>query len=101
MCAADVHFCHPLRSGATVLKKPPLCLGYCTKIGYLVNLDMDKKAVDRRAFLGMYFKCCRVYSRIYINRQQTAFVGWCPRCAAKVEVKISPAGSDSRFFVAG
>ena len=82
-------------------KKPLRFLGNCAGTDYLIDLDMEKKATNRRQFLGMYFKCCRVYSRIYINKQQTAFVGWCPRCASKVEVKISPSGSDSRFFSAG
>lgn len=48
----------------------------------------------------MHFKCCNVYCRIHLNRLGTAFVGWCPRCTAKVEVKVSPSGSDSRFFTA-
>ncbi len=46
------------------------------------------------------FKCCHVYSRIYINKQGTAFVGWCPRCAKPMRIKISPDGTDSRFFEA-
>lgn len=53
-----------------------------------------------RPFVGVYFKCCRIYSRIYLNRQGTAFVGWCPKCAAKVEMRISPTGSADRFFLA-
>lgn len=61
---------------------------------------MEPKGPDRRPFLGMFFTCCRVYSRIYLNRKQTAFVGWCPKCAARVEVRVSPTGSDSRFFTA-
>jgi hypothetical protein len=76
-------------------------LGNYDGTDYLIDLNMEKKAHNRRPFLGMYFKCCRVYSRIYINKKQTAFVGWCPRCAAKVEVKISPTGSNSKFFSAG
>lgn len=55
---------------------------------------------QQREFVGVTFKCCNVYSRIYINKNGTAFVGWCPRCAKKVEVKISADGSDSRFFEA-
>jgi hypothetical protein len=57
---------------------------------------MDRK--DERPFIGVVFKCCKVYSRIYLNKQQTAFVGWCPRCAAPIRIKVSPDGTDSRFF---
>ena len=60
--------------------------------------DNPKKA---REYIGIMFKCCNVYSRIYINRNRTAFVGWCPKCAGKAEVKISPRGSESRFFESG
>lgn len=61
-------------------------------------MDKDKKA--GRPYVGIFFTCCKVYSRIYLNKQGTAFVGWCPKCAAKVEMKVSPTGSTSRFFVA-
>jgi len=53
-----------------------------------------------RPSVGIFFKCCRVYSRIYLNRKGDAFVGWCPKCAAKVEMKVSPTGSTERFFIA-
>lgn len=53
-----------------------------------------------KPYVGVIFKCCRIYSRIYLNRAGTAFVGWCPRCGAKMELKISPHGSKSRFFMA-
>lgn len=49
----------------------------------------------------MYFKCCKVYSRIYLNKAGTAFAGWCPKCATPVRVKVSPTGSKERFFEAG
>ncbi|MBK7090921.1 MAG: hypothetical protein IPH59_04235 [bacterium] len=58
---------------------------------------MEKKG-NPRPFLGVMFKCCKVYSRIYINKQQTAFVGWCPKCARQMRVNISPDGSTSQFF---
>jgi hypothetical protein len=58
------------------------------------------KAEQNRPYIGVLFKCCRVYSRIYLNAKGDAFIGWCPKCAAKMEVKISPTGSDSRFFAA-
>ena len=53
-----------------------------------------------KPFVGIFFKCCKVYSRIYLNTKGTAFVGWCPKCAAKAEVKVSPQGSDTSFFTA-
>jgi len=54
----------------------------------------------QRPFIGIMFKCCRIYSRIYLNAAGTAFVGWCPRCAAKATVRVSPTGSRNRFFTA-
>ena len=61
----------------------------------------EKPAGKARPFIGMYWKCCRVYSRIYLNKKRDAFVGWCPKCTKKVEVRVSPDGSDSSFFTAG
>lgn len=61
---------------------------------------MEMDTTNKRPSVGIYFRCCRVYSRIYLNRQGTAFVGWCPKCAAKIEMKVSPTGSTSRFFLA-
>ncbi|HOD65899.1 MAG TPA: hypothetical protein PLR32_06780 [candidate division Zixibacteria bacterium] len=58
------------------------------------------KDAHHRPFLGMYFKCCRVYSRIYLNREGSAFVGWCPKCAGQVRVGVSPTGRRDRFFTA-
>lgn len=53
-----------------------------------------------RPHIGITFKCCNVYTRIYINRAGTAYVGYCPKCTAKVEVKVGPGGTDARFFTA-
>ena len=49
-------------------------------------------------FLGVHFACCDVYSRVYPNRDQTAYVGHCPRCAKRVEFLVGSEGTDSRFF---
>ena len=53
-----------------------------------------------RQYLGVHFECCGVYQRIYLNKAETAFVGWCPRCATRVEIKVSPTGAKERFFSA-
>lgn len=51
-------------------------------------------------FLGVHFACCDAYSRVYINRAGTKYVGHCPRCAGRVEFTIAPGGTTSRFFTA-
>ncbi len=51
-----------------------------------------------REYLGVMFECCRVYSHIHKNSAGDAYVGWCPRCAKKVTIRIRPTGTDHRFF---
>jgi hypothetical protein len=59
------------------------------------------RAPQQRPFVGVLMKCCRTYARAYLNAKQDAFVGWCPRCAAKVEIEaVEEGGSTSRFFEA-
>jgi hypothetical protein len=61
--------------------------------------DKPESARSRR-YIGITFKCCNVYTRVYINRAGTAYIGYCPKCTAKVEVKVGPGGTDARFFTA-
>lgn len=60
----------------------------------------SEKRSRRRPFVSVLFQCCQIYQRIYLNQEGTAFVGWCPKCCAKVEVRVDPSGSDERFFLA-
>jgi hypothetical protein len=57
--------------------------------------------VAGRKFVGVHFTCCDTYTRVYINREGTAYDGRCPKCAKQVRLEIGPAGTDSRFFTAG
>jgi hypothetical protein len=60
--------------------------------------DYGQSDKSARPFVGVQFECCSIYARIYRNAAATAYVGNCPRCAKKIELKIGPGGSDSRFF---
>lgn len=55
---------------------------------------------EKRPYVMVYFECCRVYQRVYRNKLGTAYVGWCPKCARKIEVGIGPGGTDCRSFTA-
>ena len=58
-----------------------------------------KKGRGRR-FVGIRFACCDVYTRVYVNRAETAYEGRCPRCFAEVSIRIGPEGGSCRFFTA-
>jgi hypothetical protein len=70
----------------------------------IVDNPFDKNGNDQgaagRRFVGVNFACCDVYTRVYVNRDETAYEGNCPRCAKRVCLKIGPGGTDSRFFTA-
>ena len=53
-----------------------------------------------KPFIGMLFKCCNVYLRIYLNNDGTAYTGRCPRCGAAVTIRTGDGGSSSRFWSA-
>ena len=53
-----------------------------------------------RPWVGIQFECCDVYTRVYRDREGTAYKGRCPRCMRVVTLRVGPGGTDSRFFVA-
>lgn len=58
----------------------------------------DRRDAKSRPFLGIMFDCCGVYARIYLKRDGSAYVGWCPRCLRKIEIKCGKGGTDQRIF---
>jgi hypothetical protein len=54
-----------------------------------------------KPFLGVQFRCCRVYGRLYRDPSGSAYQGRCPRCGAFLTVPIGRGGTSRRFFSAG
>ena len=70
------------------------------------NLDLTSEAEfisagqapAERRFLGVHFECCDVYTRVYINRDETCYCGNCPKCGRQVKFRVGAGGTDHRFF---
>jgi hypothetical protein len=61
--------------------------------------EPSEQAVQGRPFIGVHFKCCGVYQRIYRNNDGLAYEGRCPRCARSVRFLVASGGTDERYFV--
>lgn len=51
-----------------------------------------------KPYLGIMFNCCSVYVRIYKNKDNTAYVGRCPKCMKNVRIPVGQGGTNERFF---
>lgn len=51
----------------------------------------------KRDFVGMLFRCCGVYARLYLRSDGQAYAGRCPKCANPVSIHASE-GKKCRFF---
>lgn len=61
-------------------------------------MNDDNPSPSQRPYLGIQFDCCGLYARIYKNKAGTKYVGWCPKCMRKIEVKCGDGGTGQRFF---
>ncbi|MAI33187.1 MAG: hypothetical protein CMM07_16135 [Rhodopirellula sp.] len=55
---------------------------------------------QKAPFLGIHFKCCKTYGRIYRSPLRLVYEGHCPKCRGLLTVPIGPGGVDSRFLSA-
>ena len=67
--------------------------------------DSDRRrangASSAASFIGIQYRCCRVYGRLYRSADRAAYQGRCPKCGLAVTVPIGEGGSNTRFFSAG
>ncbi len=59
-----------------------------------------RRPLAGRRFVGIHFACCDRYARVYINQDETAYLGRCPACLRQVRLTVGPGGTDERFFTA-
>ena len=52
-----------------------------------------------RPYVAIHFACCGVYTKIYQNKNGTAYHGACPKCCRPATIRISDDGTDDRFFI--
>lgn len=79
---------------------------YILKIEGLASPDdrdesQQQRSVQKRPWIAVNWQCCSVYSRIYRNRQGTAYDGRCPKCGTQATAAIGEGGTNNRFFNAG
>jgi len=63
-----------------------------------VEENNKQQSNNKKKFLGIWFDCCKVYGRLYKNKDETAYIGRCPRSMRILSVKIGGEGTDRRFF---
>lgn len=62
--------------------------------------EVAREGPARRPWLGVFFRCCLVYARVYRNEGATEYVGRCPRCRAEVRALVGEGGTSKRIFEA-
>lgn len=63
------------------------------------SAPLPSHAPSPRSFVAIHFACCGVYTKIYENKNGTAYHGACPKCCRPATIRISDEGTDDRYFV--
>lgn len=53
-----------------------------------------------RAWLGIWFRCCHTYGRLYKDLAGRSYVGRCPKCGAEARARVGSGGTSRRLFEA-
>lgn len=59
---------------------------------------MGQGSSGKRGWLGILFRCCNIYYRIYKNEKGDSYQGRCPKCGKRVEILVGKEGVKDRFF---
>jgi hypothetical protein len=65
---------------------------------YDENSREQQPASAARPYIGVFFECCGLYSRIYRHPDSAEYAGRCPRCLATVRAQVGPDGTTQRIF---
>lgn len=60
----------------------------------------SEASASTKRWLGVFFRCCHVYGRMYRREAESRYVGHCPRCLAEVSARVGEGGTSRRFFFA-
>ena len=54
-----------------------------------------------RPWIGMHWRCCDVYARIYRHPEADRYRGSCPRCGRSTTLRVGSGGTSARSFTFG
>ncbi len=57
-------------------------------------------ATPTRNWLGVFFKCCHTYGRMYRLPSAPRYTGRCPKCLSEVTATVGQGGTNQRIFFA-
>lgn len=62
------------------------------------DMEGQDEIPKKSNFIGIMFECCKIYGRIYKNKEGTAYLGRCPKCMRSIKIKVGQGGTNARFF---